>query len=282
VAELVEISSLPGISKTLLMPLLARAKATREHSSIFTDTKALEIVERLRLDLAEFDQTLHPSHEIFAIARSRALDACVRRFLSEHPRATVVNLGAGLDTAYQRLDNGFLNWIDVDMTPVVEVRRTLIPETDRNHYVAASVLEGERVKKIKPRSTEVFFLACGVLVYFRVAELRNLFSVISLSFPASEMAFDMQSKMFNFFGNMRLKRAGMESARFRWGASSGRHAKRLHKNLEVLEENGIFDGLDQSDFSDRALRRQATIIDRFRLWRIVRVRFSDRQPVGDI
>jgi O-methyltransferase involved in polyketide biosynthesis len=34
------------------------------------------------------------------------LDGWVRRFIAQHPTATVVELGTGLNTRFDRLDNG--------------------------------------------------------------------------------------------------------------------------------------------------------------------------------
>jgi O-methyltransferase involved in polyketide biosynthesis len=264
---------LTGIDRTLLMPLWGRAKATRANSRILFDSKAVEIVERLGLNLEEFDRVLHPSNELFTIARARAMDDLVRRFISDHPKATVINLGAGLDTGFYRIDNGLLQWFDVDLPQVIELRRKLIPELQRNQYVSASLLEPDWVKDITPRSNDLFFLASGVMVYFRQGELRRLFSVLVDSFPGAELAFDVQSRMTNFFGNRRLKAAGMGVARFQWGACSAKPISRLNHGIEVVEEFGIFSKLSGSDYRGQDLWRMARMMDRMHTMTIIHVRF---------
>jgi O-methyltransferase involved in polyketide biosynthesis len=63
-------------------------------------------------------------------------------FLSNHPRSvTIVNLGAGLDTGFYRVDNGFIQWIDVDLPEVIELRKTVIPETDSSRRISGSPLD---------------------------------------------------------------------------------------------------------------------------------------------
>jgi O-methyltransferase involved in polyketide biosynthesis len=53
-----------------------------------------------------------------------------------HPEGLVVNLGAGLDTRFYRLDNGTITWIDIDLPEVVAfspepIRRRLTPDLIR-------------------------------------------------------------------------------------------------------------------------------------------------------
>jgi O-methyltransferase involved in polyketide biosynthesis len=265
---------LNNTNRTLLMPLWGRAKATRANSRILVDQKAVEIVERLGLDLANFDRVLHPSNELFAIARTRAIDDLARRFIANHPNATVINLGAGFDTGFYRIDNGSIQWFDLDLPEVIELRKKLIPEAQRNRYISASILETEWIKEIQPQFHDFFFLACGVLAYFRKVEIRKLFSILVDSFPDAEMAFDVQSPMTNFFGNRRLRAAGMGEARFQWGAWSAKPIRSLNQRINVLEEFGIFSKLSESDYADQDAWRMAKMMDRLHTMMIIHVRFG--------
>ncbi len=256
------------------MPLWGRAKATRANSPILSDAKALQIVGKLGLDLQDFDRVLHPSNELFTIARVRALDDLVRGFLIEHPKATIINLGAGLDTGFFRTDNGLLVWFDVDLPQVIELRRELIPETQRNRYISGSILEPEWVKEVTAESKATFLLASGVMVYFRKAELRKLLSLLLESFPAAELAFDVQSWITNFFGNRRLKTAGMGAARFQWAARSARPIQRLDRRIEIVQQFGTFSKLAESDYPDKGSWRMAKRMNRMRPMTIIHVRFK--------
>lgn len=55
------------------------------------------------------------------IARSLHTDRTISEFLNEHPSATIVNLGCGLDTTFERVDNGKLSrvrsWMKRGWTP---------------------------------------------------------------------------------------------------------------------------------------------------------------------
>ena len=44
-------------------------------------------------------------------------------FLSRYPDGTVVNLACGLDTRFERLDNGQVRWFDLDLPELINIRR---------------------------------------------------------------------------------------------------------------------------------------------------------------
>jgi O-methyltransferase involved in polyketide biosynthesis len=50
------------------------------------------------------------------------VDRALKAYLTDEPQATVVNLGCGFDTTFQRVDNGTMRWIDLDLPDVIELR----------------------------------------------------------------------------------------------------------------------------------------------------------------
>ena len=44
-----------------------------------------------------------------------------------NPQAAVVHLGCGLDTRFERVDNGQVEWFDLDIPDVMALRESLIP-----------------------------------------------------------------------------------------------------------------------------------------------------------
>lgn len=261
-------------SKTLLMPLWGRAKASRAKSPILSDSKAVEIVDALGLSLKDFDEVLHPSNELFTVARARAIDDLVRGYLVHHPRATVVNLGAGLDTGFYRVDNGLLRWFDVDLPHVTTLRLELIGETDRSKSISASITGTDWIDAIGRGLEDVILVASGVLVYLEPSEVVKLFVRIGEDFPGAEFVFDIQSRLTNFFGNRRLRAAGMGTAKFRWGGHSARQIAKRVSGIEILEEFDIFSRVPDGDFPDEASRRMARMMNRMRTFTITHLRLN--------
>ena len=265
---------LAGVPKTLLMPLLGRANATRSGSPILSDPKAVEIVQELNVDFERLGRAMPASNDFVSIGRARVLDDVIHEFLSQNPKATIVNLGAGLDTTFWRVDNGLLTWFDVDFPEVIDIRRRFLTETDRNRCIASSFLEADWVQKIGPRSQGILFFSGGVFVYLQEAELQRLFSILVGSFPGADLVFDVQSKLSVFIGNLILRRAGMGSARLRWGARDSKPILKLHSELELIEEFPAFSKLGDEVFPDQDTLRRARIMDRTGALIVVHLRLA--------
>ena len=61
------------------------------------------------------------------VARAMQFDDKARAYIAEHPAASVINLRAGLDTTFYRIDNGSIESYDLDFPNVIDVRRKLLP-----------------------------------------------------------------------------------------------------------------------------------------------------------
>ena len=74
-------------------------------------------------------------------ARTKQFDDKIKAYIADHPRASVINLGAGLDTTFYRVDNGTIHWYDHDLPAVIDIKRQLLPEPDRVTYIAKSLFD---------------------------------------------------------------------------------------------------------------------------------------------
>jgi O-methyltransferase involved in polyketide biosynthesis len=116
------------VQKTLLLPLWGRAVETRKSHPLLEDRAAARIIDSIDYDFSTIAGNINPVTQYAWIARSIHIDRTIRRFLRDYPKATVVNLGCGLDTTYDRVDNGSLHWYDLDLPDVIELRRRFVQE----------------------------------------------------------------------------------------------------------------------------------------------------------
>lgn len=98
--------NLHGVEETLLLPLWARAAETERPDALVRDFMALEFIKRIDYDLGHFRRDW--TSQVAIAVRTRLIDDAVQAFLKRHPDAVFVNLGAGLDCRFFRLDNGVL------------------------------------------------------------------------------------------------------------------------------------------------------------------------------
>jgi O-methyltransferase involved in polyketide biosynthesis len=132
--------------------------------------------------------------------RAKQFDDKIKVYITNHPRASVVNIGAGLDTTFYRVDNGIIHWYDLDLPAVIDVRKQLLPEPDRVMYIAKSLLDPSWCEDIKYTEDGVFMVAGGVLPWFNKSEIEQFFSMLADNFPGSEIVFDAVSRSDNGVG----------------------------------------------------------------------------------
>lgn len=108
------------VQETLLIPLWARAVELQQADPIICDPKSAEILEAIDYDFDKF-ATANNS-QIGTCLRGMILDNWVRTYLKQHPQGSVVEIGAGLNTRFERVDNGEVRWFDLDL-PAKYLRR---------------------------------------------------------------------------------------------------------------------------------------------------------------
>lgn len=120
--------------------------------------------------------------------RTAIFDSWVSAFLAEHPAGTVVEIGTGLNTRFDRVDNGQVHWIDLDLPDTIELRRKFFADSGRRRMVAASVLEEDWLPFVQDSPGLYFFAAEGVFVY--LAQTPQVIPRIAERFPGALIAFD--------------------------------------------------------------------------------------------
>jgi O-methyltransferase involved in polyketide biosynthesis len=211
------------VQKTMLLPLWGRAFESQKEKPLLVDKAALEIVQKVDYDFASLAQSMSPLTQVAWIMRSLCTDAAISGFLQKYPRATIVNLGCGLDTTFERVDNNALRWYDLDLPDVIDLRRQLIAESERRTMIAASFLDEGWLEQI--RVTEnILFVADGVFYYFEAAQIQGFLRRLADKFPGSEIIFDVSSPYGVKVANKRvIESSGLdEKSYLKWGLQNPR------------------------------------------------------------
>jgi O-methyltransferase involved in polyketide biosynthesis len=229
------LQSLAGVSETLLMTLYVRARESQRPDGMIHDDKAVEMVNKIAGDFARLRMQRHD--EVTVIMRMRKFDKHVHAFLLHNPDGVVVHLGCGLDTRFERVDNGRVEWFDLDLPEVIALRQKLISnESPRHHLIAASAFEDswfEEVSRYKPRP--FMFVSEGVLPYFEESQVKSLFLKLRDHFPGSELVCDAHTPFVIWADNMHLALWGIK-ARMHWGLKNPRDVEGWGEGLHLLDE----------------------------------------------
>ncbi|MGV0642366.1 class I SAM-dependent methyltransferase [Mycolicibacterium sp. XJ879] len=186
---------LTGVSETALMTLQVRATEARRPDSILDDPMAVQLVDSIDFDFAKFGSSRRQDMAV----RALAFDRHTRRYLRDHPKATVVALAEGLQTSFYRLDTADVGhefrWLTVDLPPMIELRRKLLPVSDRVQMAAQSALDYSWMDRVDTEHG-VFVTAEGLLMYLQPEDALGLITECARRFPGGQMMFDLPPAWF--------------------------------------------------------------------------------------
>ncbi len=237
----IDTRKLDGVAETLLITLYIRAIESRRPDALLKDEKAVELVTRKIFDFSRVRQIhLSEANKLVIILRTREFDHYAQDFLARHLDAVVVHIGCGLDTRFERVDNGWVEWYDLDFPNVIELRRKFIgDEKERYHLLGCSVLDDAWLDMVSAHQQRSFlFLAEGVSMHLEEAQVKSLVLMLRDHFPGAELVFDAYSPIHLLVSNLQTARA-----RFRchWGLWHGQEIEGWGDDIRLLDEWGYFD-----------------------------------------
>jgi O-methyltransferase involved in polyketide biosynthesis len=216
------------VQQTLFFPLLARARENERRRPLLRDEKAAELVRQIDFDAGTFNQSVMT---FLVVLRTMILDWWVRQFLAVNPGATVVELGTGLNTRFERTDNGSVHWIDLDLPDTIALRRKFFADSGRQRMIAASLLDEDWLTTVEQLPGPYFFAADGVLPYLAEEEVTAVLARIAARFPGALLAFDAYPRSVLEMEHKLAAKRGF--ARWQWSCDDPRTLER--HGLRLLE-----------------------------------------------
>lgn len=229
------IRDLSEVSQTLLIPLYFRALESQRPDALIRDPKAVELVGQLEGEFSEVQQM--KNEQVNFLLRMREFDRLARAFLAEHPDGVIVDLGCGLDTRFERVDNGQVNWYGLDLPEVIELRKELLAETARSHFIGSSLLDFEWMDALSSQAGKrILFLAEAVLVYFQEADVKRLVQTLAARFPEAELVCEVYSPVV-----IRYHPRPAAVAQPHWGLKHDRDVEAWAPGIRLLSQWTYFD-----------------------------------------
>jgi len=182
-----------SIQETLVIPLFGRLVCSERFPQLFSDPEARRICDSLDYDFEDKRKKMESPAGLFGALevaqRQYDLRCEVESYLKQHPRAAVVNLGCGLDDTFSKVDNGLCSGYNLDFQDVIAVRNELLPAGEREQNIACDLNDYGWMDAIDASQGAVFF-AAGVFYYFKIEDVKRLFSTMAERFPGAVLAFD--------------------------------------------------------------------------------------------
>jgi O-methyltransferase involved in polyketide biosynthesis len=250
---------LGDIQKTLFMPVWARAVETQKNNPVLIDKTALEIIDSVDFDFSKMSENVPEISQISWIARCKRFDLIVKDFINKYPGGTIVNIGCGLDTSYERIDDQSVLWYDLDLPDVIELKKKFLKETEHMKFISKSFLDTSWFEDILVYD-KILFISAGVFVYFEEKVIREFIIRVANRFENSEMFFDVTSPKGVEIANQVILKSGLDSGSFfKWGLTDKSVITSWDSRINLLNTFYTFkiDGLEMSDVT----RQKAAISD---------------------
>jgi len=256
-----QMNTITDISETLLIPLYSRAIETQSKNPIINDRKAVEITEQLNKIFATSTSRLHQrlvngkirriSNKkliAFLALRTRKFDRYCREFLSRTPNGIIVELGCGFSSRFSRIDNGTMEWYDLDLPEVIAIRKQFFQETTQNHMIASSVLDFQWMEQLTTKKKNILFIAEGLLMYLHEDDVKSLILKMQHQFPGCELICEVENTfVINALKKKRWKKKFQRDyhlgpdATMRFGIRNGKDFEQWGQGIQFLDEWTVFD-----------------------------------------
>lgn len=226
-----------GVANTLFVPLAARIAVSREFPEYFSDPKALELEPHLPEGAAKGASQYT---NMASVARYYNMDRMVTTFAQKHASCNVVYLGAGLETAYDRLSGRLpgVNWYACDLPEVIETRKKVFGHREKETLIPGDMFKLEWAKE-PDNSLPTLLIVSGVFQYFHEEEIIAFIQGCGEAFPQGEMIFDATSESGLKFTNWFIRRTGNTNALMHFGINDS-SAFAAKCGMELLETRTFF------------------------------------------
>jgi len=230
-----------GVSRTLMIPLLARHLASSRPDPIITDPAATALLSELGLSHLTADWSFR-AVEVGTAVRTKLLDTAVREFAATYPDAAIITLGAGLCTRCIRLADLGVTWVDIDLPHAAALRRTMLPPGPNRTIITDSVLACGWRDTIAGIPGPKLFVLEGLTMYMHEAGIRELITDLTERSPGSELLIETVGPRTDppaRYQYLRDKRT--TSTQFTWGVRRHQELCRWHPQLELVRTWYVMD-----------------------------------------
>ncbi|WP_375483343.1 class I SAM-dependent methyltransferase [uncultured Mycobacterium sp.] len=225
-----------SVEWTNLCTLYLRAYESRLPRPVLGDRAAAEAVDRIDYDFGRMRWAMLPAtNQFMVVLRAKQLDDWAADFLHRHPDAVVLHLGCGLDSRAFRLDPPpGVQWFDVDVPSVIDLRRKLYDDHDGYRMIASSVTDPKWLEQTPTRGPALV-IAEGLLMYLTATEVSDLLQRLTDRFSTGELLADITQPSGPWLSKI------FTSGIVKWGSRDGHELMDWSPRLKLLETSASID-----------------------------------------
>ncbi len=202
-------NTLQGVADTLFIPLEARIFVSKNYPEYFFDEKALSLEKYIPGDSIREKSSEYSF--MASVARYYNIDKMTKAFCLKHKQCNIVNLGAGLETGYYRLNEQNAIFYEVDLPEVISTRRSVLGEHSNDILLEGDIFDliwTDYIDKAIP----TLVIASGVFQYFAGDKIIQFILNLKNIFNGAELIFDAVNEAGIKYANKYVKKTGNTDA----------------------------------------------------------------------
>lgn len=234
---------LPPVCRTLLIPLVARARGSECFPGLACkDASAERLLTQLDLDVKPYLRDRATVQNI--LWRTRVIQEAGLDFFKANPDSLGVNLGCGLSQHFQWFDQGRNKWLNSDLPEVMKLRDSCLePDGPRQSHAESDLrIPGWWQRLGLPSGAKrkpVFVLCEGVLMYLTPQEVSAFLAEFAEQAPpGSRLVLDTMSQVGRGMARFHPT-VGPTGAQFLWCPASKDELTRPHPRLRLLQSRSV-------------------------------------------
>jgi len=163
--------NISGVPETMLWTVHNRANEAIKKDGLLKDDLCVKIYQSIEYDYEKSFGKANSSHGF----RSKVFDDYLKEWLSNNPDGSVVEVGAGLETQFHRINPQYHKWYIIDLPEAIDIREKLIPKAKNLKNIRKSALDFSWFKDIEePVEGPLFISFQGLLMYFDEDEAQSI------------------------------------------------------------------------------------------------------------
>lgn len=237
----IDVRDITPEEETAFLTVKARAVNNEWSRPILTDPGASAAVTKIDYDFDALG-VLTPIVCQTSL-RARLLDDRVRIFITRHPDAVVVDLGAGLDDGYARIHPPpTVDWYSVDLPGMAALRDQVFPPGPQEHTIGISVTDPAWICCI-PSDRPAIVIADGFFPFLTKEQIVATMRTITDHLASGELAFndygrmDFGLKIAKLFPQKMFRK--VEQLRAFEGFNDPHTPERWNPKLTLVEETSL-------------------------------------------
>ncbi len=176
------------IPAKLLEPLWLRSRESLADNAVIYDPMAASACRRCELASECLKGNVN-GRQLLHATLTKLTDQKVLDFLNRHPKGWVVNIGAGLDTRFYRLDNGLCRWLELETNEALIWRQRLFHRNERYYAKPVDINQPSWLTSLNiSKDAPVLVLLDHVLLSLSTHQLAAMVTELGRQFEHGEAA----------------------------------------------------------------------------------------------